>query len=131
MATLQCMRFMHELEHVPSALQPARSALEAWCVSQEVAPDSIVIMANELCTNAIRDGQGPVTLSGSCSTKWLSISVHQLGSVNLAIAPRASNAELRIAGRGLQMVDSMAESWGWQSTAVRTLVWARIARPSL
>ncbi|MDP2014526.1 MAG: ATP-binding protein [Actinomycetota bacterium] len=124
------MRFVHELEHEPSALRPARNALEAWCVAQGVDPESIVIMANELCTNAIRDGKGPVTLSGSCSTQWLSISVQQRGSVSLAMPPRAWALELRIAGRGLRMVDSLAQSWGWQTTADQTLVWARIARVS-
>ncbi|MDO8732278.1 MAG: ATP-binding protein [Actinomycetota bacterium] len=124
------MRFMHELDHEPAALQPARAALEVWCISEHVDPESLVIIANELCSNAIRHGEGPVTLQASCSLGWASLSVHQRGRVELAMPRRAGRTELQVAGRGLLMVDALAESWGWNISAPRTLVWARIARQS-
>lgn len=121
------MRFVHELEPQPSALKAARVALASWCAAEEVDPDSIVIIANELSTNAIRYGQGPVLLHGSCSSQSVGISVQQRGRAAFAIPTNASAAQLQITGRGMQIVDSLAESWGWQTSAERSLIWARVA----
>lgn len=122
------MRFVHELAADPAALQPARLLLEAWCLSEHVDPESIVIIANELCTNAIRHGQGPVVLTASCSRDWVGLGARQQGRVELVMPARDSSSDLQITGRGLQMVDALAESWGWQLTASSTFVWARLSR---
>jgi len=122
------MRFVHELAHEPTALQPARAALEAWCSLAQADPESLVIIANELCANAVRHGKGSITLQASHSERWLSISIQQYGKVALAMPARYSQTELHIAGRGLRMVDALAESWGWHTTSTHTLLWARIAR---
>lgn len=127
-ATLPNMRFVHDLAADPAALQPARVLLEAWCLSQHVDPESMVIIANELCTNAIRHGQGSVVLTASGSPDRLGLGVRQEGRYELAIPVPDSSSDLQITGRGLLMVDALAESWGWQLTASSTFVWARLSR---
>ncbi len=122
------MRFVHELEAEPAALHAARQALERWCSSQSADPESLVIVANELCSNAIRHGKGSALVRASSSPRWVGVSVEQPGSVVLLAPAPTPASELRVSGRGMQLVDALAESWGWQTTAERTVVWARLAR---
>ncbi|MDO9485804.1 MAG: ATP-binding protein [Actinomycetota bacterium] len=123
------MRFVHELDRDPTALQPARQALETWCSAEQIDPDSILIIANELCSNAIRHGTGQVLLRAISSPTWIGLGVWQEGSASISLPPRVTHEELQLTGRGLAIVDALAESWGWQSTSESTLIWARI-RPA-
>jgi len=122
------MRFVHELEPEPTALHAARQAVERWCFSQFMDPESLVIVANELCSNAIRHGSGAVLLRASSSPRWVSVSVEQRGKVALLAPAHAHASDLRVSGHGMQLVDALAESWGWQTTEARTVLWARLAR---
>ena len=122
------MRFVLEVDHEPSALHPARAALDDWCASEDADADSAVIIANELLANAIRHGSGPILLRASATAQWLSVNVQQQGKVQLAVPTHDSSSPLQVSGRGLQMVDAVAESWGWSITATATLVWARLSR---
>ena len=128
MATVQGMRFVHELAHEPSALGVARSAIDDWCAGQSLDSEAIVIVANELCSNAIRHGNGPASLNASSSATWISLGVWQSGRATLSAPSRIGGDDLRLTGRGLQMVDALAQSWGWRTTAEQTVLWARMSR---
>ena len=122
------MRFQHELAPEPKALRVARNEIEAWCDSMDIDAESIVIIANELSTNAIRHGHGSVTISMHSSQKWLGVSIRQHGRIAQSMPTRSAPHELHTSGRGLRIVDALAESWGWLTDADHTVFWARIAR---
>ena len=122
------MLFQFELAPEARVLQDARNALDAWCTSMQTDAESIIIIANELCTNAIRHGQGPVLLSCHGSQNWLAVSIRQRGRLALTMRTHPSPDELSTSGRGLLIVDCLSESWGWRTDADQSVVWARMAR---
>jgi len=120
------MRFVHELPHAASALHAAREQLELWCRTSGLDAEAILIVANELCTNAIRQGQGPVRLSAKRTATCLAVSVEQ--AVGSHERPRVLPANAwEAGGRGLRIVSAMAQSWGWHCDERTLTVWATLA----
>jgi anti-sigma regulatory factor (Ser/Thr protein kinase) len=89
-----------------------RAAICTWDV--QVDPDVAVLLTSELVTNALRHETGEtVMLSIACSTGELRVDVHDT-SRSLPVQVKAeADAE---AGRGLVLVDSLSDEWGWYQT---------------
>lgn len=92
------------------------SDLRRWAVSWMdqhptfgVDPDYVVLSMNELVTNSIRHGSGPVDVALAENSRHLRLGVSD-GSDDLPLQPAAGiNAE---GGRGMVVVDRLTTRWG-------------------
>jgi anti-sigma regulatory factor (Ser/Thr protein kinase) len=99
-----------------------RAAICTWDV--QIDADVAVLLTSELVTNAISQQDGePVMLAIACSPNELRVDVHDR-SRSLPIPVNAAvDAET---GRGLVLVDSLADEWGWYHTPSGKAVYFRL-----
>jgi anti-sigma regulatory factor (Ser/Thr protein kinase) len=110
------MCYEHEARLVPSAMAPsdARRIVRRSCneLRVEELSDTAALLTSELVTNAIRHAPGPVLLAVACRHGRLVVSVSDTDPR----PPQARRARARaIGGRGLALVDLLAERWGSRS----------------
>jgi anti-sigma regulatory factor (Ser/Thr protein kinase) len=110
----------------PAAASEARGRVRAaictWDVRVDV--DVAVLLTSELVTNAIREETGEtVTLAIACSRDELRVDVHDTSS-SLPVPSKAAVDEE--AGRGLVLVDSLSDEWGWYQTPSGKAVYFRL-----
>ncbi|MFD3326717.1 PAS domain S-box protein [Streptomyces sp. NPDC058701] len=104
-----------------------RSTLAAWGTGDEQLCETACLLASELLSNAVSHSCGPVRLRLRQAGRELSVEVCD-GSPVLPQARFASpDAE---SGRGLLLVDSLAESWGTLPTAEGKAVWFSLPLPA-
>lgn len=85
--------------------------------------DVAVLLASELATNAVRHARTPVTVWLARRPDRLVLSVEDSSTAQTA---RRSVDDLDDSGRGLQIVDALAERWGQKEVPAGKLVWAEI-----
>lgn len=103
-----------------------RSTLLRWGNVDDQLCDTACLLASELLSNAVNHSCGPVRLRLRHAGRELSVEVCD-GSPVLPQARFASpDAE---SGRGLLLVDSLAESWGTLPTAEGKAVWFSLPLP--
>ncbi len=122
---LQTCRF--RLTAGPAAAAQARSqvraAVDAWDVP--VDPDTAVLLASELVTNAIRhETSGTITLAVTCSCGELRVDVHDSSGALPVVLEAALEAE---AGRGLMLVATLSDEWGFYRTPAGKAVYFTLA----
>ncbi|MER5869348.1 PAS domain S-box protein [Streptomyces sp. NPDC002044] len=104
-----------------------RSALGAWEGVDDQLCETACLLASELLTNAVSHSHGPVRLRLRRAGRELSVEVCD-GSPVLPQARFAPpDAE---SGRGLLLVDSLAESWGTLPTEEGKAVWFSLPLPA-
>ncbi|MFP1627947.1 SpoIIE family protein phosphatase [Streptomyces sp. 5K101] len=114
-------------EALRSSRQMVRAAVRAWGARERV--DEVELAADELITNALlhTDGGAVVTvrvLSGV--ERRLRVEVEDRSSV----LPRRRDAgESAVSGRGLMLVERLAESWGVESRGSGKCVWCEFIIP--
>jgi anti-sigma regulatory factor (Ser/Thr protein kinase) len=111
----------------PAAAGQARSqvrgAICAWDVP--VDPDVAVLLASELVTNAIRHEAGQtITLAITCSCGRLRVDVHDSSYSWPVVLEAPADAE---AGRGLMLVATLADEWGFYRTPAGKAVYFTLA----
>jgi hypothetical protein len=86
----------------------------------EGGAEDVVVAAGELIANAIEHGGGVAGLhvEGRPGDVRVEVYDHRPG-----LSAVAAHSEDR--GRGLAMVDTLAEDWGWMPVADGKVVWAR------
>jgi anti-sigma regulatory factor (Ser/Thr protein kinase) len=102
--------------------------LRGWGLDELI--DDSALIAAELATNAVVHGDSDVTVSLSRRTPGVRLVV---GDANPRVPSLRSPAELSRGGRGLRIVDAIADRWGYERTSDGKHVWADIggfARPS-
>ena len=103
-------------EHVVDAL--ARDGLADDVV------DDLVLIASELAANAVRHGSPPAVLRLDRADGGIRVTVSNHGD---APDPRILTAEPHAAhGRGLAMVEQLADRVGWERDGDRLDVWAEV-----
>jgi len=117
---------VHDVPQDHAAISGARRflsrTLDEWGVDEEVA-DSAVLCLSELVTNAVIH-----TLAG-CSVRVrleqgvLTVSVRDGGPAESEAVALPEDL-LRVHGRGLQIVEALADRWGSDLDTVGTTVWA-------
>ena len=98
----------------PGGYGRVRAVIRSWRVP--VDPEVAVLLTSELVTNAIRHVAGQaVTLAVTCSRGRLRVDVHDTSPSLPAVADVPADAET---GRGLLLVATLADEWGfYRSTA--------------
>jgi anti-sigma regulatory factor (Ser/Thr protein kinase) len=113
------------LEDDPRAASAARRFLREFLQRAEV-PDDVAATAelclSELVTNAIVHAGGRSELRATLDTA-LTVSVRDRGGEALDAAPDDDPDPLRVHGRGLQLVEALADRWGSERDAIGTSVW--------
>ncbi|MFJ9797276.1 SpoIIE family protein phosphatase [Streptomyces sp. NPDC101145] len=121
----------HVAQNDPEALRAARhmihAAVRAWGARERA--DEIELAADELMTNALlhTDGGAVVTLRMLTGhERRLRVEVEDRSSV----LPRRRDADTSgVSGRGLMLVDQLADVWGVESRGGGKCVWCEFAVP--
>ncbi len=121
----------HVAQNDPEALSSARhmirAAVRAWGAKDRA--DEVELAADELTTNALMhtDGGAIVTirvLTGS--GRRLRVDVEDRSS---ALPRRRDAGESGVSGRGLMLVDQLADAWGVESRGTGKCVWCEFSIP--
>lgn len=107
----------------------ARHALAGWAREQalhEPVVDDLLLVANELVTNAVQHAGGPLALRVDLSADAVIVGVTDAHGGSAAVRPGRGNAH----GRGLLIVRGISDSWGvTRHRGGGKTVWARLATP--
>jgi anti-sigma regulatory factor (Ser/Thr protein kinase) len=88
--------------------------IRAWGI--DVDGEAAVLLTSELVTNAVlHDGAGTIVLTMSCRDGRFRVDVHD-ASPHPPVAARSAEPDAET-GRGLMLVDSIADEWGYYPTA--------------
>ena len=91
----------------------------------DAAADDVILVASELAANAIRHGSPPALLRLEYADGRVRVTVsNHGGSPDPRIVDAAADAG---SGRGLAMVQAIADEVGWQRDGDRLDVWAELA----
>ncbi|MCN9243291.1 ATP-binding protein [Streptomyces sp. RY43-2] len=126
MPATETFRIPKRREHAPTARQRIRKALANWGITGELA-DSVVLLANELVTNAVthcRVSYAQVEVRLTLQEPELVLEVLDPDRDRLPrihdSGPDAEN------GRGLALVEVLADAWGHRQEPYAKCVWARL-----
>ncbi|MFJ6616706.1 ATP-binding protein [Kitasatospora sp. NPDC091335] len=116
-----------DLAEVGSVRRRLRSALSHWGVSE--LSDTAELLSSELVTNALlHTGKGAVFDAVLGSDHRLRIEV-QDGASRLPGRRRDPAGEYATSGRGLLLVEALADSWGVQLRGEGKVTWFELALP--
>jgi anti-sigma regulatory factor (Ser/Thr protein kinase) len=117
------------VRHEPASVALVRSRLAADLRAHQLADDSIedaVLVTSELVTNAIRHtpDDGPIEIIWRLDKSELVIRVMDSSATH---PERRNTVPVSPGGRGLAIVEALADSWGVDSGPSGKQVWARLA----
>jgi anti-sigma regulatory factor (Ser/Thr protein kinase) len=108
------------------ARRRVRDAIRSWQVPVDL--DAALLLTSELVTNAVRHeaGQGAqaVVLAIASSRGWLRVDVHDTSCSLPAVAEVPADAET---GRGLLLVETLSDEWGFYRTLAGKAVYFTLA----
>jgi anti-sigma regulatory factor (Ser/Thr protein kinase) len=105
------------------ARRQVKAAICAWDIP--VDPDTAILLTSELVTNAIgREVTGIVTLAITCSRGQLRVDVHDTSRMLPMLVDAPVDAE---AGRGLMLVSTLSDEWGFYRTPAGKAVYFTLA----
>jgi anti-sigma regulatory factor (Ser/Thr protein kinase) len=112
----------------PSAARAfVRQAAAAWRVPRPQSEDLVQIVS-ELATNAVDHTHSQtITVTAAVVPGAAVVSVTDRGPHRRLAVPVADDRAEH--GRGLHIVDALAQKWGYLHTGTGTRVWARVALP--
>lgn len=111
----------------PGAVAAARRRIESVAGERAEAADAVLV-TSELCTNALTHGLPPIILRAALSETTLRIEVENRNSgasVDLGHDARMPAADAA-GGRGLALVQAIADDWGSKDADGATCVWAEL-----
>ncbi|MFJ9038939.1 SpoIIE family protein phosphatase [Streptomyces sp. NPDC102406] len=123
-------------EHVPpgdpdslrAARHMIRTAVRAWGAGESA--DEIELVADELITNALMHTEGPAVVTVRVLTgpvRRLRVDVEDTSS---ALPRRRDAGEAGVSGRGLFLVDRLADVWGVEARGGGKCVWCEFVVPA-
>ncbi|RZS90010.1 serine phosphatase RsbU (regulator of sigma subunit) [Motilibacter rhizosphaerae] len=119
-----------ELPAESTSAGQARSWLRRTLTAIEL-PESVVEVAllctSELVTNALLHARSGATVEADVDPHRLLVLVSDQGMSTLPAAQAAEPAAVR--GRGLALVEALADAWGTERTSRGTTVWFELGRP--
>jgi len=111
----------------PAAAAEARGQVRAAICARDVPvdPSVAVLLTSELVTNAIRHETGQtITLAIDCSQGQLRVDVHDSSGAIPAVLDTPCDAET---GRGLVLVATLSDEWGFYRTPAGKAVYFTLA----
>jgi len=106
----------------PSAASARRfvaAALRRWGCPDDFI-ELVLLLTSELVTNAYRHARTETRVSVRLDDDCTRVEVRDVGRGEPELRPRDTD---RVDGRGLQIVDALADRWGYHSNAGGTAVW--------
>jgi anti-sigma regulatory factor (Ser/Thr protein kinase) len=117
-------RFRRDIPEIPRSRRFVADVLQRSGIP---VTDSVLLVASELVTNAVRHGHGEVELRVDLDGDHVRLEVLDDGHVAVRV-PRQVPAPTAVGGRGLQLVRDVSKRWGSGfDPGGRTLVWAELA----
>ena len=108
------------------ARRRVRDAIRSWRVPVDL--DAALLLTSELVTNAVRHEAGQraqaVVLAIACSRGRLRVDVHDTSRSLPAVAEVPADAET---GRGLLLVETLSDEWGFYRTPAGKAVYFTLA----
>lgn len=119
------LRSLH-VDADPAAVHDVRVFVQRCCEDWKLtgSSDVAVLLASELATNAVRYARTPLTVWLGHRSDRLVLSVEDASAT--VATPRQPDV-WEEGGRGLQLVDALADRWGERELVGGKLVWAEIA----
>ncbi|CAB4874510.1 unannotated protein [freshwater metagenome] len=120
-------------DFVRSALAEYGNSSETSSTSDTAAAEAVEVAAavtSELCTNAILHGSPPQSLKLVIDREHLRIEVSNSNRVGGTV-PKLATMPIRsdtVGGRGLNLVNVLASTWGTDVNSGSTTVWAVMSR---
>jgi anti-sigma regulatory factor (Ser/Thr protein kinase) len=123
---IACVQLPPSLESVPAARSCTTAALEAWGLTSTLL-DDVALLLTELTANAIRHAHGIVGVEIDLDGDRLTVRVCDEEDSE----PRVNHAKTDDeGGRGLWLVDAIADRWGWESSEPGKVVWFELTTPA-
>jgi anti-sigma regulatory factor (Ser/Thr protein kinase) len=113
----------------PSASSARRfvaAALRRWECADDLV-DLALLLTSELVTNAYRHAGTETRVTVGVDGDRVRVEVRDIGSGEPELRPHDTS---RVDGRGLQIVDALAERWGYESNDGGTSVWFELVHRS-
>jgi anti-sigma regulatory factor (Ser/Thr protein kinase) len=108
---IACVQLPPALESVPAARSCTTAALRAWGMGSSVLED-VALLLTELTTNAIRHAHGIVGVEVDLDGERLTVRVCDEEEA----LPHVEHPSLEDeGGRGLWLVETIADRWGWET----------------
>jgi anti-sigma regulatory factor (Ser/Thr protein kinase) len=114
------------------ARRRVRDAIRSWQVPVDL--DAALLLTSELVTNAVRHEAGqtaqPVVLAIACSRGRLRVDVHDTSRSLPAVAEVPADADADAdaeTGRGLLLVETLSDEWGFYRTPAGKAVYFTLA----
>jgi len=111
----------------PSAAGARRfvaAALRRWGCPDDFV-ELVLLLTSELVTNAYRHARTETRVSVRHDGGRVRVQVRDVGGGEPALRPFDTD---RVDGRGLQIVDALADRWGFDSSPGGTAVWFELVR---
>jgi len=113
------------LEAVPEQVAEARRLVADYLREHgDDDGDVAVLLTSELVTNAILHGRAPLELRASAVGSALRVEIHDQDPTRPPVLRHDADLT-EVGGRGLQLVDTLADRWGWAAdpTGDGKVVW--------
>lgn len=109
--------------HVGLARRLVSARLSDWQINGD-AGEFAILLVSELVTNAMRHGGEPIRLVANITASGLRVEVYD-GNVDAFPAIRDMRPDAP-GGRGLRLVDALADRWGTNEAGDGKCVWFEI-----
>ena len=120
---IACVQLPPSLESVPAARLCTMAALRAWGMGAGVL-DDVALLLTELTTNAIRHAHGMVGVEVDLDGERLIVRVCDEEDALPHVEHPSMEDE---GGRGLWLVETIADRWGWEVTGQHgKVVWFEV-----
>jgi anti-sigma regulatory factor (Ser/Thr protein kinase) len=110
--SIACVHLPPSLQSVPAARSCTTAALEAWGLDPTLL-DDVALLLTELTANAIRHAHGVVGVEVDLDGDRLTVRVCDEEDAGPRVSQASSDDE---GGRGLWLVDAIADRWGWEAS---------------
>ena len=132
---MQVLQVQLEVGADPAEVGRARRWARSWLVGSGIDDDeplaeTLILLISELVTNAVVHTGCPAVLrmligSGGAESETVRVEVADAS----ACPPRPRHAEGdETNGRGLELVDGLADRWGWQPEGAGKRIWCEVDR---
>ena len=123
---IACVQLPPSLESVPAARSCTTAALRAWGLTSTLL-DDVALLLTELTANAIRHAHGIVGVEIALNGDRLTVRVCDEDDSQPRVGEAGADDE---SGRGLWLVDAIADRWGWEAGEPGKVVWFELTTPA-